>query len=95
MLAGVTSVTIFVAIEPFRFEALDGGLGDAFLRYAVIPDAGAILGADIVALAVERGRIVRGEEYVQDIFKADDVIVEGDVDHFGVTGGFGADLLIR
>ena len=57
-------------------------------------DGGAVLGADIVALAVEGGGIVDGEEDVQQVGVRDAGRVEGDLHDLGMTGATGADLLV-
>ena len=57
-------------------------------------DGGAVLGADVVALAVEGGGIVDGEEDVQQVGVGDASGVEGDADDLGMTGAPGADLVV-
>ena len=57
-------------------------------------DGGAVLGADIVALAVEGGGIVDGEEDVQQVGVGDAGRVKGDPHNLGMTGATGADLLV-
>jgi len=50
--------------------------------------------ANVIALAVQRGWIVQGEENVQQIAEADDCGIEGDLGDFDVAALAGADLLI-
>ncbi|KIU01644.1 hypothetical protein QU38_00570, partial [Staphylococcus aureus] len=53
-----------------------------------------ILGADVVALAVELGRIVRRQEDVEDLAIADLVGIEAHPDRLGMAGRAGADFLV-
>ena len=55
-------------------------------------DRRAILGADVIALAVELGRIVGGEEDVEQLVIGDRVGIEGDPDRLGMAGVAAADL---
>ena len=48
-------------------QLLDGFLGNLLLFIVVIEDRGTILRADIIALAIHRGRIVDGKEDIQNI----------------------------
>ena len=57
-------------------------------------DGGAVLGAHVVALAVEGGGVVNGEEDVQDIGVGDLRGVEGDAHDFRVTSAAGTHLLV-
>ncbi len=57
-------------------------------------DRAAILRADIVALPVQRGGIVHGEEHAQQVFVGDDVRIERHLHHLGMPGVAGADLLV-
>ena len=68
----------------------NGLLGDGLLLRRVIEDGGTILRPDICALPVEGGGIVNGEEHVQNVLEADDVVIERDLHHFSVTGAAGA-----
>src|SRR5262249_23377390 len=60
----------------------------------MIEDRGAILRADIVALAIDRGRIVQDEEDLQDLAVADDFRIERDLNDFGMPRVAVADLPI-
>jgi len=53
-----------------------------------------ILGAHVVALAIERSWVVNGEEHVQDDFSGHDLWIKDDGNALGVAGGAGADLSI-
>ena len=57
-------------------------------------DGGAILRADIGTLAVQRRRVVNGEEDVEEIAIGDDARVEGDLHRFGVPRLAAAYLLV-
>src|SRR5258708_5840313 len=46
-------------------------LSDLLLAFVVIEDRRAVLRADVVALAVGRGRVVQSEEELQNVFEAD------------------------
>jgi hypothetical protein len=56
--------------------------------------AAAVLGAHVVALAVELGRVVHQEENLQDLAGADLRRVIHQLDHLGAAGGAGAHLLV-
>ena len=80
-------------------ELFGGKLRDNFFRLSLLLSGGvensrAVLGAHICALAVERGRVVDGEEDVQNISKRDGGGVEGDSDHLGMPCGAAANLFI-
>src|SRR5207237_5305040 len=45
-------------------------LGDLSLLLVVVEDRGAVLGADVVALAVERRRVVHAEEVAEEVLVA-------------------------
>ena len=49
---------------------------------------------DIVALAVQLGRVVRPHEHVEDFAIGDRRGVEGHPDRLGMAGGAAADLLV-
>ncbi len=49
----------------------DGGFGLGLLGLVEREDRAAVLGADVVALAVELGRVVRAEEHVVDLGERD------------------------
>ena len=50
--------------------------------------------ADVIALAIELGWVVRREEDVEQVVVAELRIVEGDADRFGMAGIAAADLLV-
>ena len=52
------------------------------------------MGADVVALTVELGRVMEGEEYLQQLAIAELVSVEGNADRLGMAGIAAADLLV-
>jgi len=57
-------------------------------------DGGAILGADIIALAVQRRGVMGCKENVEQVRIADDRRVIADADRFGMAGRARADLFI-
>ena len=76
-------------------ELLDIGLGDLGLRLGRREDGRAILRADIRALAVELGRIVRDREIdLQQAAEAHLARIVGHAHRFGVPGAAAADLLV-
>ena len=48
--------------------------------------------ADVIALAVELGRVVGGEEHVEDVVVGDLIGIEGHADRLGMAGVAAADL---
>ena len=64
------------------------------LRVAMDIDAGAVLRADIVALAHALGRVVRLPEHLEQGVVGDFRRVEHDEDHLIVPGAAGADVLV-
>ncbi len=105
----VLLVIIFSRIEGLERRKLgDDGVGkklfggklrnDIFslslLLSGSIENSRAVLGAHICALAVEGGRVVDGEEDVQDIVEGDDRGVEGDTNHLGMARGAAAHLFV-
>src|SRR5581483_1595468 len=66
-------------------EFADELLGLLLLRPGVVEDRGAVLRADVVALAVGRGGIVDGEKYLQQLAIRDDRRIVGDAHHLGVA----------
>ena len=54
----------------------------------------AVLGADVAALAIERGGVVHREELLEEAAIRDLLVVEDDLHHLGVAGAAGADLLV-
>jgi len=79
-------------VEGLLAELVDELLGDAFLVGVEVEDGGAVLGADVGALAVELGEVVCFEEEAGEGFEGGFGGVEEDFDGFGVSGGVGADL---
>lgn len=71
-----------------------GGFGDGFLFGGVVEDGGAVLGADVIALAIEGGGIVEVPEPGEEFLVGDFFRVEDDADDFGVTGGAFADIVV-
>src|SRR3972149_7387788 len=61
----------------------------------MVENHGSILRPDVVALAVERRRVVNGEEDLQEFLERDDVRVERDLEALRMVRGARADLLIR
>ena len=72
----------------------DHGLGRGSLFIGKRHDAGPVLRADIVALPVELGRVVDGEEDLEEGFVGDDAWVKLNFHHFSVAGGAAADCLV-
>jgi len=72
----------------------DHGLSLSSLFFSERHDAGPVLGADVVALAVELGRVMDGEEDLEQGFVRDDGGVKLHLDHFGMSGCSAADRLI-
>src|SRR5258705_12019999 len=60
----------------------------------MVEDCRAVLRPDIVALAVERGRVVDHEEHLEDFLERHLLRVKGELDHLGVAGLARADLLV-
>ena len=60
----------------------------------VIEDGGPVLGADIIALAVEGGRVVEVPEPIENFLVGDFLWVENDLDDFGMAGGAEANFVI-
>src|SRR5512139_574331 len=54
----------------------------------------AVLSADVVALAVELGRVVQREEHLQQVAVRNHVWVEAHLHHLGVAGVAVADVLV-
>src|SRR5581483_10642454 len=72
----------------------DDLFGDLLLGLVVVEDGGAVLGPDVFALAVGRGRGVQLEEHLEQGPEGDDVRVEGNLDGLRVAGRAGADGLV-
>jgi len=75
-------------------DVADDFFSHLLLRVVGVVDAAAVLRADIVALAVERGRVVHHEEDLEDFAQADLRRVEFELHHLGVAGAAGADLFV-
>ena len=80
-------------------QLLSGQFFDHFFCHQLLligcgEDGRAVLRAHVSALAVERGRVVNGEEDVQDVFEGDHTRVKGDLDHLGMSGGTAAHLFV-
>eukprot|EP01025_Chloroclados_australasicus_P065450 TRINITY_DN8919_c0_g1_i4.p3 TRINITY_DN8919_c0_g1~~TRINITY_DN8919_c0_g1_i4.p3 ORF type:complete len:359 (+),score=80.99 TRINITY_DN8919_c0_g1_i4:28-1077(+) len=77
--------------------ALLGGderLGGLLFLLVGVEDRAAVVRADVAALAVEGGRVVRGEVDLEQGFVGDDLRVVHDADRLGVAGRAGGDLLV-
>src|SRR2546422_6647858 len=72
----------------------DNFLCHRLLFRIVVEDCGSVLGSDIRPLAVNRGRIMRGEEDLQDIFEGDLCGIEGYLDRLRVSSGSCTDVLV-
>ena len=73
--------------------------GDQLLGHGTVGrvgevDAAAVLRAHVVALAVERGRVVGAEEDLEDLAHADHLRIERELHHLRMAGLARADLLI-
>jgi hypothetical protein len=64
------------------------------LRLVVVEDDRAVLGTDVRPLAVELGRVVVGEEHIEQLLIADLGGIVLDLNHLGVAGAAGAHLLV-
>src|SRR5687767_14417690 len=64
----------------------DRVLGDLALLLARVEDLRAVAGADVVALAILRRRVVDLEEELEDVPVGDALGVEDDLDRLGMTG---------
>ena len=72
----------------------DHGLGFGTLFIGKRHDAGAVLRPDVVALPVELGRVMDGEEHLEEGFVGNDAWVKLDFHHLGVAGGAAANRLV-
>jgi len=63
----------------------DGVLRRPLLRVAEVEDRRTVAGPDVVALPVQRGRVVDLEEELEQVPVGNLVRVEGDLDRLGVT----------
>src|SRR3954453_7080205 len=75
--------------RPFGLSALDGAFGGVALRVVVVENCGAVLRADVVALAVCGRRIVQAEEKVEDVVVRNLRRIELDLQRLGVAGAAG------
>jgi hypothetical protein len=73
-----------------RGEFRDQRVGDFFLLRAVGEDHRTVLAADVVALAVQGGRVVDGEKGRQQRAVVDHGGIEADLDYLGMAGSAGA-----
>jgi len=73
---------------------LDNFLSHCFLFGVVVEDCRPILRANISALAIQRRRVVRREEDLEDILEGDLLGIEGYLDRLRVSSGSGADILV-
>src|SRR5437870_3648848 len=75
-------------------EGGDHILGDRLLGRRVVEDRRPVLGADVMALAVERGGVVDGEEDFEEVPVGDDAGIERDLHRLGVARAARADRLV-
>src|ERR1035438_9107390 len=76
-------------------DPADVGLGGLFLVLVGVEDDGAVLSADVGALAIFLGGVVGdGEKDLQKLAIGDLGRIVGDLDGFGVTGGAVFDNLV-
>ena len=75
-------------------ELRDVGFGDALLVVVGVEDGGAVGGAGVRALAVERGGVVDGEEDAEELAVGEARGIVDDFDGFGVVGGLGGDVVV-
>jgi hypothetical protein len=78
----------------FGGELLDFGAGLRLLLGRVEEDGRAVLRALVRTLAVEGGGVVEGEEGIEKLLEADPRRIEVHLDHLGVAGLVGADVLV-
>ncbi len=78
----------------FAGEVFDDFFGNHFLIVVVVKDGGAILRADIVALTVERRRVVDGEKNFHQCYVVNNLRVVVKVNDFGVSRVTLADALV-
>lgn len=83
-----------VEVQLFISQLSHDFLSLRFLLIVGVEDGGAILGADIRALAVKRGRVVDSEKDVQKVGIRYDCGVECDLYGLGMTCSAAADLFI-
>src|SRR3954463_696422 len=66
-------------------DVSDRVFGNPFLLFTGIEDCRPIAGADVVALAITRARVVNLEEELEELTVADALRIEYDFDRFGVV----------
>jgi uncharacterized membrane protein (UPF0127 family) len=77
-----------------RLRSITGGFRFGFLLGCVEENRGAILGADVRPLPVQRGWVVIIPEDFEQVVIADDLGIESDLDYFGVTGAIRTNVFI-
>ena len=75
-------------------EALFDTFGGSFLFFGMIENGGAVLGADVVVLAIRCGGIVHAKEVIENGLVADFGWIENDLNRFGMPCRPGADLFV-
>src|SRR5208337_3294826 len=75
-------------------EVLVRLLGRLLLLVVVVENDRAVIGAEVVFLPVQGGRVVSHPEDVEELLVADDRRVIFDLDHLGMAGQTGADHLV-
>ena len=67
-------------------EALFDRFGSSFLFFGMVENRGAVLGANVVVLAIRGGGIVHAKEVVENSLIADFRWIKNDLDRFGMAG---------
>ena len=80
---------------PRALDALLDALGHLPLLVVVVEDGRAVLGADVVVLAVQRRRVVHAEEVAEQVLVAEPRGVEHHLDGFCVSRVAAADVPVR
>lgn len=75
-------------------QRLNRGLGRGLLLRRMVKNCGTILGADIIALAIEGGRVMDAEKDFQKFSIGNDGGIKCQVNDFGMSGGAAADRFI-
>src|SRR5690242_3602087 len=83
-----------VGPELLLVQLVDDLTGNALLFRGMEVNAGAILGADIVALTVERSRVMDGKENVEYVTERNHAGVKSDTHNFSMAGVAATDLAI-
>lgn len=81
-------------IAPELLCPSDGRLKSCLLLSVNVEHRGTVLGADVVTLPVEGGRIVRDKEQVEDHFLGNDGFVKTNSHHLGVSGNSRAHRIV-